>query len=74
MLYTAVTRGKHLVILIGMESALTAEKRGETTDERTSNLVFRLQKLLPTILPETEQISLFPTAETKKDGRIEASA
>lgn len=63
LLYTAVTRGKKLVLLVGTEEALTAEMRGETTDERASHLALRLRKLLPPVLPETEQLSMFPPAE-----------
>ena len=62
-LYTAETRGKTLVLMIGLESALTAEARGETTGNRASHLALRLQKLLPPILPETEQLSFFPPAQ-----------
>ena len=62
-LYTAETRGKKLVLLIGTEDALTAEMRGETTDERASHLALRLRNVLPLILPEAEQLSLFPAAE-----------
>ena len=60
LLYTAVTRGKKLVLLVGTEEALTAEMRGETTDKRASHLTLRLQKILPPVLPETEQLSMFP--------------
>ena len=62
-LYTAETRGKKLVLLIGTEDALTAEMRGETTDERASHLALRLRNVLPYIFPEMEQMSMFPTAE-----------
>lgn len=62
-LYTAETRGRRYVLLIGTEDALTAEMRGETTDERASHLALRLQKLLPPVLPETEQLSMFPPVE-----------
>lgn len=62
-LYTAETRGKKLVLLIGTDEALTAEMRGETTDDRASHLALRLQKALPPVLPEMEQMSMFPTAE-----------
>lgn len=61
-LYTAVTRGRKLVLQIGTESALTAEMRDESTDKRASHLAIRLQRLLPPILPEVEQLSLFPSA------------
>ena len=61
ILYTAVTRGRERVLLIGTESALSAEMRGETSDERASHLALRLRQLLPPILPEAEQISLFPS-------------
>ncbi len=62
-LYTAVTRGRQLVLLIGTESALTAKMRGETTDERASRLAFRLQRSLPPILPEVEQTSQFSAVQ-----------
>ena len=60
LLYTAVTRGRKLVLLIGTESALTAEMRDESTNDRASHLALRLRKLLPPILPEVVQTSLFP--------------
>ena len=62
-LYTAETRGRTLVLLIGTEDALTAEMRGETTEKRASHLALRLQKLLPPVLPEVEQLSMFQTVE-----------
>ena len=62
-LYTAETRGRQLVLLIGTEDALSAEMRGETKDERASHLALRLRNVLPLILPEAEQLSLFPAAE-----------
>lgn len=67
LLYTAVTRGRKLVLLIGTESALTAEMRGESTDDRASHLALRLRRMLPPILPEAVQTSLFPpTQESTK--------
>lgn len=62
-LYTAETRGRTLVLLIGTEDALTAEMRGETSDERASHLALRLRKLLPPVLPELEQMSMFQTVK-----------
>ena len=62
-LYTAETRGRQLVLLIGTEDALSAEMRGETTDKRASHLALRLRKLLPPVLPEVEQLSMFQTVE-----------
>jgi len=49
LLYTAITRAKNIVILIGSADALSAGLRRETTIERESNLVGRLQAILPPV-------------------------
>jgi len=42
LLYTAITRGKHLVILIGTKKALTIALKNEMPKKRLSGLAFRL--------------------------------
>lgn len=62
-LYTAETRGRQLVLLIGTEDALSAEMRDESSDERASHLALRLRKLLPPVPPDVEQLSMFTTSK-----------
>ena len=49
LIYTALTRAKEMVILIGSKQALSAGIRRETIIGRESNLVPRLQSALPQI-------------------------
>lgn len=60
LLYTGVTRGKELVLLIGTDTALKVQIRNEADSVRNSRLAYRLRALLPP-LPEEEmeQQSLF---------------
>lgn len=47
LIYTALTRAKKMVIIIGSPEALSTGLRRETTIERESNLVRRIQALIP---------------------------
>ena len=47
LLYTALTRAKKMVVLIGSKSAFSAGIRRETVIERKSNLIERMQVVLP---------------------------
>ena len=42
LLYTAITRGKRLVILIGTKKAMTVALKNDTPKKRLSGLAFRL--------------------------------
>lgn len=44
LLYTAVTRGKKLVVIIGQKKALAIAVRNAATNQRITNLAVRLQK------------------------------
>ena len=44
LLYTAITRGKRLVIVVGSRQALAIATRTETTHRRETGLVERLQR------------------------------
>lgn len=50
LIYTALTRAKRMVILIGSPSALAEGLKRETSIDRNSNLMKRIQQALP-ILP-----------------------
>jgi len=50
LIYTALTRAKKMVILIGSSQALTTGLHRETIIERESNLVTRIQALCPPCL------------------------
>lgn len=58
LLYTAITRGKRLVILIGTKKALAIAIRNEETQKRHTFLKAKLQQILPTSFQE-EVLSLF---------------
>lgn len=49
LIYTALTRAKKMVVLIGSASSLSNGLRRETTIERESNLVGRIQNTVPPI-------------------------
>ena len=49
LIYTALTRAKERVILIGSTGALTSGLLRETTIERESNLITRIQAVCPPI-------------------------
>jgi exodeoxyribonuclease V alpha subunit len=42
LLYTGITRGKRLVILIGTKKAMTIALKNDTPKKRLSGLAFRL--------------------------------
>jgi exodeoxyribonuclease V alpha subunit len=44
LLYTAITRGKKLVILIGTKKALAIALKNDTPKKRLSGLAFRLMQ------------------------------
>ena len=49
LVYTALTRAKKMVVLIGSEDALISGLHRETTIERESNLVTRIQAVCPPV-------------------------
>jgi exodeoxyribonuclease V alpha subunit len=52
LLYTAITRGRRLVVLVGSRKALWRAVMNCETTQRWSLLAYRLQRLLP---PQTEE-------------------
>ncbi len=49
LLYTAVTRGKRLVVLVGQEAAIARAVRSAEAERRRTRLAFRLRELAPVI-------------------------
>ena len=49
LIYTALTRAKKMVILIGDPKSFSSGLRRETTIQRESNLINRIQSVLPII-------------------------
>lgn len=48
LIYTALTRAKRMIVLIGSPSALATGLRRETSIDRKSNLIMRLKELMKT--------------------------